>query len=76
MTNEVLEAVVEGDKGKLTTFKNYLITISVDIPYPKSFEYRQSASGVAPAVSRALKAIRKDLKGKRVKEFKIKAVQL
>ncbi len=75
MANEYLEATLEGNNRKLTNLKNYIIRISVDVPYPKEFEYRESASGVAPAVSRALKTMRKDLGRKRVKEFRIKAIQ-
>ena len=74
MTNEHLEAVLEGD-SKTTRTKNYIVSITVQIPYPKEYEFREQASGVAPAVSRALKELRKQLKGKRIHEYRIKAVQ-
>jgi len=40
---------------------NYLVVISVNMPYPKKFEYRIKASNMATAVSRALRKLRKDL---------------
>lgn len=56
--------------------KVYLVVITVEIPYPKSFEYRESASSIAPAVSRAIKKVRKELSRKHLKEMRIKAIQL
>lgn len=71
---EHLDATLEG--GKKTSMKDYLVLITVDVPYPKQFEYRESAGSIAPAVSRALKKVRKDLGRKRIKEFRIKAIQM
>jgi hypothetical protein len=56
--------------------KTTLVQITVDIPYPKTFEYRQEASNQATAIARALRQIRKDLSGKRIKEYRIKSIQL
>jgi hypothetical protein len=57
--------------------KNYLVKITVQIPYPKDFEFRQEASGLATAVSRAIRRFRKELNGKKkIKEVFIRAIQL
>lgn len=72
---EILEATLEQGK-KLTSLKTYFVVISVDLPYPKSFEYRQEASSIAPAVSRCLKKFRKEVARRKIKEFRIKAYQL
>ena len=72
---ETLDATLSVDK-KLTNLKDYLIFINVDMPYPKQFEYRQSASGIAPAVARAIRLVRKECKRKRIKEYRIKAIQI
>ncbi len=74
MANESLEATLDGSR-KMRHLKNYLVRITVDVPYPKEFEYRESASAIAPAVSRALKELRKSLRGKKIREYRIKAVQ-
>lgn len=75
MVNEYLEATLD-DSTKTTSLKGYLVQITIEIPYPKTLEFREQASGIAPAVSRAIKALRKQIKGKRIKEMRIKAVQL
>lgn len=56
--------------------KTQLISITVDVPYPKTFEYRQEASNVGTAINRALKQVRKDLVGRRIKEYRIKSITL
>ena len=56
--------------------KTQLVQITVDVPYPKTFEYRQQASSVSTAVARALRQVRKDLGRKRIKEYRIKSIQL
>ena len=60
----------------VTSAKNYLVQVTVEVPYPRTLEFRQEASGIAPAVSRAIKLVRKQIKGKRIKEMRIKVVQL
>ena len=55
---------------------DFLIVITVDVPYPKEFAYRETASGVAPAVSRALKQARKDMGRKQIQEYRIKALKM
>ena len=56
--------------------KTQLVSITVDVPYPATFEYRQEASNVGTAISRALKQVRKNLVGKRIKEYRIKSITL
>lgn len=72
--NEYLEATLDGST-KLSSLRHFIVKIGVDMPYPKEFEFRQEASSIAPAVSRALKELRKKLGRKRIKEYRIKAVQ-
>lgn len=72
---ETLEATLEGEK-RTASLKTYLVIISVDVPYPRQFEYRQSASSIAPAVARAIRLVKKEIKGKRIKEYRIKALQM
>lgn len=54
----------------------YLIQIGVDIPYPKEFESRQDTGSVSAAVSRAIREARKQLKGKRIKVYRVKAIKV
>jgi len=54
--------------------KNYLITIKINIPYPKSFTYREKASGIGTAINRAIKQLRKEIAGKKIAEINIKAI--
>lgn len=61
---------------KHSSAKGYLVLITVDVPYPKTFEYREMAGSISPAVSRALKKAKKELGRKRIKEFRIKAIQM
>ena len=56
--------------------KTQLVQITVNVPYPKTFEYRQEATSVGTAINRALKQVRKDLVGKRIKEYRIKSITL
>jgi len=56
--------------------KNYLIKITAPLPYPVVSEYREQASSIAVAVSRAIKKYRKEKNGKRIKELAVKATQL
>jgi len=56
--------------------KNYLITININIPYPKEFVYREQASSLGTAINRAIKKLRKENKKKRIKEVKVVAKQL
>ena len=54
--------------------KQYLVTISVYMPYPKEFQYRESAGGVHTAVARALKSFRKEVGRKRINQYNIKVI--
>ena len=51
--------------------KQYIITITVNVPYPREFTYKRTASSVGLAVKRALSALRKDLPRKRIDTYKI-----
>ena len=50
----------------------YIVKITVPVPYPKEFVYTEKASGEAPAVSRSLKKIRKDVGKKKITEWGIR----
>lgn len=54
--------------------KTYLITISINLPYPKEFKFQEKATNVAPAVSRTLKALRKEIGRKKIDEWTIKVL--
>jgi len=56
--------------------KHYLVKITVPLPYPVVRDYKEEASRIAVAVKRAIDKYRKDVKGKRIKEMTIKAMQL
>ena len=47
-----------------------LIKITVEVPYPKEFEFRQHGT-VASAIGRSIRTLRKQLKGKRLRHYKI-----
>jgi len=57
--------------------KDYLVKITVHIPYPKEFEFRQEANSLGTAINRAVKRFRKELSGrKKIKEVFVRAIQL
>ena len=56
--------------------KSYFVRIGVDLPYPKEFDYTELGSSPGTAVSRSLRKLRKELPRKKIKEFRIKVVQL
>ena len=51
--------------------KQYIITITVQIPYPVEQTYNIKASNVAVATARALKRLRKNFPRKRIDTWKI-----
>jgi hypothetical protein len=51
--------------------KTYLIKVTVEIPYPREFEYRVQASNPWTAVRTALKGVRKELPKRRLAHYKI-----
>lgn len=53
------------------TQPKWLITISVQIPYPKEYSYRMGGSNVGVAISRAYKEFRKQLPRRQLKDGKI-----
>lgn len=56
--------------------KNYFIQISFDAPYPKQWSIRQGGNSFGTAIGRAIRNWKKEVKGKRIKEIKVKAIQL
>lgn len=56
--------------------KNYLAIITWEHPYPKEFQYRVRGSNIAVAVGSAVRQFRKENKGKRVNELKIRITKL
>ena len=47
-----------------------LIKVIVEVPYPKEFEFRQHGT-VSSAIGKSIRAIRKQLKGKRLRHYRI-----
>jgi len=57
--------------------KTYLITFSYYIPSRREYQYRETASNMAAAVSRAIKKLRKERIGrKRLTELSIKVTKV
>ena len=56
--------------------KTFLVLISVEIPYPKTFTYRIQAGQAHVALARAMKLCRKELGRKRINEWKINVTSL
>lgn len=57
----------------VTNMKNYLITININIPYPKQFDYKIEASSFHTAISRAIKKMRTELGRRKIDAIKIAA---
>lgn len=57
--------------SKVITMSTYLIKVTVEVPYPREFTYRVTATSVATAVARALRLVRKDVPRKRLTHYKI-----
>ena len=54
---------------------NYLVQLTVNLPYPKTFEFRVRASNFGLAVKRAFQLARKDeLKGRKLKDIKFNVI--
>jgi hypothetical protein len=49
----------------------YLVRITVNIPCPRQFDFKQVATGEGPATSRSLKELRKRIGRKQIKEWSI-----
>ena len=63
--------------GPSVGIKNYWIQVTVYMPYPKKFEYNCiKASFCGTAINRALKKVRKELKGIHLTNVVIKATLL
>ncbi len=56
--------------------KTYLVKVAVNIPYPKEYETRVEGSGFATASSRGIKDAIKQLKGRHLKEVRVKIIKL
>lgn len=57
--------------------KTFLVTIQVDDPYPKKFEYRETASNIGTAINRAVKRFRTEhWRGRPLKSLGVRAVML
>lgn len=54
----------------------FLIQISFYAPYPRKEEYKLQASGFGTAISRAIRELRKEYKGKRIKQYHIDITRL
>ena len=54
----------------------FLVQVSVNIPYPKQFDYRETATSIGTAINRAIRKFRKEVKGKRIKQVNVKAIRL
>lgn len=54
----------------------YLVSVTVQLPYPKQFTYRQQASSFGPAVNRSLRQFRSELGRKVVTSLDIKVTRL
>lgn len=56
--------------------KNYFVRIGVDVPYLKEFDYTVEGSNPGTAAARAFRKLRLELPRKKIKELRIKVVQL
>lgn len=56
--------------------KEYIVNVTVNVPYPKHFETRERATSAGTAIARAMRGVRKQLGRKRIKEWIVKAIQL
>jgi hypothetical protein len=56
--------------------QGFLVIITANIPYPKTFSYVIEASAIGTALARAVKKLRVDLPKKRIKELSIKIKKL
>jgi hypothetical protein len=56
--------------------KDFAVDVTVDMPFPRTFSYREKANAMHTAVARAMVAFRKDVGRKQIKEVKIKVNKL
>lgn len=52
--------------------KNYLISVIVNLPYPREFTFRETCSSAGTAVSRSLRKLRAETRRKKITEYSIK----
>jgi hypothetical protein len=57
---------------KHETMKNYLISVIVNLPYPREFTFRETCSSAGTAVSRSLRKLRAETRRKKITEYSIK----
>lgn len=51
--------------------KTFIVQVTVNVPYPRTFEYRTVGSNLWTGVSKALKQFKKEVKGKRISRYSI-----
>lgn len=56
--------------------KNYFVRIGVDIPYPKEFDFTINGSNPGTAAARAYRKLRLELPKRKIKEYRLKIIQL
>jgi len=56
--------------------KNFLIQLTIEVPYPKDFSYTIEANFCGTAINRAIKKMKKEIKGKHLKRIRITASRL
>ncbi len=60
----------------MTYTKDFYVKISLMLPYPRDFEYRESAHSMGTAINRAMKKMRKELKGKKLSQANISVIKM
>ena len=58
------------------TMKNYFITCKVYAPYPIDKSYREKASSISAATSRAVKKFKKELGHRRFEKMSIEVIKM
>lgn len=58
------------------SLKNYWIGITIEMPYPKEYQYTERANFCGTAINRALKKLRSEVKGKHLRRIRITASRL
>jgi hypothetical protein len=56
--------------------KDFAVDIKVDVPFPRTFSYRERANAMHTAVARAMVAFRKEVGRKQIKNLDIKVAKL
>jgi hypothetical protein len=56
--------------------KNFLVQATINVPYPKHYEARVVGTNIGVALGRGWREIRKDIKGRRIKEIVVRVISL